>query len=96
MYVGLFLLSMLFTVFNYLPLIEEENPGQRLELCKKTQENSGDEDESPENNENSSEEYIASYTPFIAFDTTTEHRFYTLVLSCTDYTYSRIKPPPEA
>lgn len=87
---------MLFTVFNFLPIPEEETPGQRLELCKKNQQNCGDEDESPEKNENSPEEYIAGHTPFIAPGTEAEHFFCTLILTCSDYTYSCIKPPPEA
>ena len=95
-FAGLFLLSMLFTVFNYLPIIEEENPSQRLELCKKNEQSGGDEDASTEKSEPSPEELIVFNSPFLEPDTEAEHFVRCIVLPCTDYTYSHIKPPPEA
>lgn len=87
---------MLFTVFNYLPLIEEENHNPRLELCKKTEQSGGDDDDHTEKNENSPEEYVVGNSPFIEPDSEAGHFFSSLVLPCSDYTYSYIKPPPEA
>ena len=87
---------MLFTVFNYLPLIEEENPSPRLELCKKNEQSGGDDDGQTEKNENTSEDYIAADSPFIEPDVEAGHFFACIILPCKDYTYSNIKPPPEA
>ncbi len=54
-FVFIFLAGMIFTVIQYLPILEEETPGHRVELAKKTGQDdetdsndSGDDDDSPD------------------------------------------------
>ncbi len=61
---GLFLLSMLFTVFNYLPIIEEETPGHLIELCKKQQQKEGSDTSNDSDSDDNTETEINDYTLF--------------------------------
>ena len=47
-FVFVFLLSMVYTIFQYLPLTEEESQNQNTELCKKSSENDSSDDDSNE------------------------------------------------
>ena len=61
---GLFLLSMLFTVFNYLPIIEEETPGHLIELCKKQQQKEGSDTSNDSDTDDNTETGLNDYTLF--------------------------------
>lgn len=63
---------MIFTVFQYIPLIEEETPGHRVELAKKEKQSDatdGDSDSADDDCDDDTEEdlgYLAS-TPYHSF-----------------------------
>ncbi|MCU0361300.1 MAG: hypothetical protein MUF75_11395 [Bacteroidia bacterium] len=95
-FVGMFLLSSVFTIFNYLPLLEEENSAQKLELYEKNGQNNACEDENTENTTFGSDECLITNSPFIKTSRDQTHWFTRHDLPCFAYYHSSINPPPEA
>lgn len=91
-----FMMSMLFTVFNFIPVIEEENPSSRIELCKKNNPDPSSADDSDSSDEDPSPDFFC--TGPSAFSSTNENFNYAkrADMSCQDYERSCIKPPPRS
>lgn len=96
LFVALFLISMLFTVFNYFPIIEEESPTQRIELCKKNNQEPGSNDEGDGLDEDSTGEFLLTNTNTLALFYNTVNYCKLAAIPCREYDRSHIKPPPRA
>ncbi|WP_317896786.1 hypothetical protein [Aurantibacillus circumpalustris] len=91
---------MLFTVFQYVPILEEETPGHRVELTKKAKQNDlegGDSDctgDDMDNDDDSQEDYnYYFYENFGSFQTLTKP-FYTSTDSFYKYLLEQKDTPP--
>lgn len=102
-FVFIFLSGMIFTVFQYLPLLEEETPGHRIELAKKAKaenpaDGDGDDtDEDCSDDDDSEKEYgeyhTGNHTIYFSKHSSSGFR------ACNFYKYSlenKNTPPPKA
>lgn len=96
LFVMLFIFSMLFTVVNYLPIIEEESPSQRIELCKKNQEDGGGNNDGNESDEDCEGEFLLMYSSTISLFEISVNYSKLEVIPCREFDRSHIKPPPRA
>ena len=63
-FVVIFLVGMVFTVLNYIPILEEETPGHLIELCKKQQQKEGSDTSNDSDSDDNTETEINDYTLF--------------------------------
>lgn len=63
-FVVLFLAGMVFTVLNYIPILEEETPGHLIELCKKQQQKEGSDTSNDSDTDDNTETELSDYTLF--------------------------------
>lgn len=91
-----FMISMLFTVFNFIPVIEEESPSSRIELCKKNNTDPSSADDGHSSDEDPSPDFF--YAESLAVSIAQEIPIYAkrLFMSCQDSERSCIKPPPRS
>jgi hypothetical protein len=96
-----FLLGMLFTVFQYLPILEEEVPGHRTELVKKVKENdkTGSDDSNDvedSDNDDIKTEMISNITGHYAFSQESKDNFYIKIPLYKSLISTINTPPPKA
>jgi len=92
---------MLFTVFQYLPILEEEAPGHRAELVKKVKESdnsdaddSGDADDS--DNDTFKTEMISTLSAYYSFSQAAQDKFYMAEPLYQSLISNINTPPPKA
>lgn len=99
----IFLSGMLFTVFQYLPLLEEENAGHKIELCKKMNANDldgsgdGDCDSDDDCNDDDSEQdiYIESRTQQQSSRTRVQQTYFQRMCFYEHQLDKKNSPPPK-
>jgi hypothetical protein len=63
-FVVIFLAGMVFTVLNYIPILEEETPGHLIELCKKAPEKDSSDTSNDNDGDDTTESELNDCFPF--------------------------------
>lgn len=63
-FVTIFLAGMVFTVLNYIPILEEETSGHIVELCKKAPQKDGSDSTNDCDGDDTTESELNEYSPF--------------------------------
>lgn len=93
---------MLFTVFQYLPFLEEETPGHRTELTKKAKESDtpdtddGDGDDDSSDDDDLKTDLIFSLINTYSFNKAAKDNFYIKALLYQSLVKNINTPPPKA
>jgi len=93
---------MIFTVFQYLPFLEEETPGHRTELTKKSKESNapdtdgGDDDDDSSNDDDLKTDLILSLVNTYSFNRAAKDNFYIKAMLYQSLVENINTPPPKA